>query len=281
MPFLVELQEELEEISTLKFISAAYTEASASKIIKIRKAFERNRTYYEEISNVYHIVSVSAELQKLKSKDELDKSKKKTLSIAVTSNQRFYGNLNINTMIEFAKNSAEKKSDLLVIGKTGVDYLEMTRFKKDFERVLFEKDTPTPEEIKSVADRMVDYGTVLVYYPKFVNMLSQTISVADVTEAPESGEVSEDEVIRHIFEPELLDMLNFFEKQVRVVLFNRVMLEADLSRTAARLLTMSGAEDRANELMKEKKIEIAKVKRNERNAELLDTFTGIKQWKKK
>ena len=74
-------------------------------------------------------------------------------------------------------------------------------------------------------------------------------------------------------------MIKFFDSQVRSILFKRVLLEADLARTAARLLSMSQAEERTDSEIKMKKVALKKVFRSFTNAQLLETFSGIKKWK--
>ena len=75
MPELIELREELTEITTLKYVSAAFLEAASARIVGIRKAFERNQEFYEEISQVYHTVKLSAEISKLKAQNKNDERK--------------------------------------------------------------------------------------------------------------------------------------------------------------------------------------------------------------
>jgi F0F1-type ATP synthase gamma subunit len=58
------------------------------------------------------------------------------------------------------------------------------------------------------------------------------------------------------------------------------MLEADLSRTAARLITMSSAEERSTALIKSKKTELHKIQASIANAKLLETFSGMSKWEK-
>jgi len=75
------------------------------------------------------------------------------------------------------------------------------------------------------------------------------------------------------------EMIKFFNTQVRWLLFQRIILESDMARTAARLLTMSQAEERTDFEIKKKKADLRKVIRSFTNAQLLDTFSGIKRWK--
>ena len=105
-----------------------------------------------------------------------------------------------------------------------------------------------------------EYGKISVYYPKFVSLLTQTVGVIDITQTAAVEEKDLEEEIHILFEPELKMMLEFFETQVRTLLFLRVMLETNLSRTAARLISMSAAEERADEMIRDKKSQLRKAK---------------------
>ena len=280
MPAIADLKEELEGFTTLKSISSAFTEASAAKIKNIRNAFEKNKEFWEEISHVYHLVQFNAIKQKrLKKKNETT-FRGKTISIALTSNQRFYGSINTNIINRFLIETEKQKTDLLVIGHTGIELIQTQRHGRPFKTMVFSKETPPQEELKKFLESLKEYTTIFVYYPKFVSLVTQTVGVADITQTASSAQKESEDEIHIIFEPELFKILDFFETQVRTLLFLRVILETNLSRTAARLISMSAAEERADELIKDKKAEIRKTKTSFINARLLETFTAMRKWKK-
>lgn len=282
MPVISDIRDQLGDLTTMQFISTAFTEASALKIKNIRAQFERNMTFYEEISNLYHLLKVSATSLNLK---HLDKKKGQTeklstLSVAVTSNMRFYGSLNVDTMSEYLKQIKTYETDCLVCGQTGIDYMSSAGSTKPFEKIVFARDVPTNEEVAQVLEHTRKYERVFVYYPKFVTILSQTIGRTDITQSAPTESINQQDLIQFIFEPELNNIIDFFEIQVRSLLFRRVMLEAELSRTAARLLVMSSAEERADTGVREKRMELGKALRTLKNIQLLETFSGMSKWKK-
>lgn len=275
MSTILELRAEVDDAMTLKLISQAFTEAAASKVQKIKDAFEQNRQFYEDISRVYHVVQASGEKLQLHAKKQKVKEKK-TLSVAVTSNQRFYGNINISIMQEFMSRTENQTTQLVVIGATGRDFLKSKLFERSYESILFKKDNPTLEESRAFLDKVGGYDQVFVYFPKFVTLMTQTVGVMDICQAAQAGETDSDQEFDILFEPEYSQILSFFQKQVQQLLFVRVMMEADLSRTAARMISMSGAEDRSNEIIKIKRLELRKLQTTIVNAKLLETFAALK-----
>jgi ATP synthase F1 gamma subunit len=283
MPTINELRAELDDVTTLKLISSAFTEASAARVQKIKKDFENNQQFFVEISRLYHLVQMSAKKQKDGENGKNGHGNKPdagTLSVAVTSNQRFYGNININIMTEYTAKTKKEETDLLVIGSTGRDFMKSVRDERHWDQLSFVKENPTAEEVASFLDKTAKYGKIIVYFPKFISLVRQDVGVTDITQTTETGSKIEDDEINMIFEPDLSMILDFFKRQVRALLFLRVMLESDLARTAARLITMSGAEERSNDMMKIKKRELRKLQTSITNAKLLETFAAMSGWKK-
>lgn len=274
MPTINELKAELDDAVTLKMISSAFTEASAARVQKIKKQFETNSQFYEEISHVYHLVRAANGGEQGRHVEK----KKGVMYVALTSNQRFYGNLNVTIMDRLLGDIRKEAMDkrLLVIGSTGRDYIQSRAEGLNYTVQLFEKENPVTKEVGSFLDSVKQYEPVLLYYPKFVSLVNQTVGVLDITQAAKAGEQLPADEVNILLEPEYSNMLAFFERQVRSLLFLRVILEADLARTAARLITMSSAEERSTGLIKQKKSQIRKIQSSIINAKLLETFAALK-----
>jgi ATP synthase F1 gamma subunit len=273
MPNIDELKAELDDAYTLKLISQAFAETAAAKLSKIRKNFEKNKQFYEEIGHLYRLVQTNATKAHVKA---MTKAKTgKDIGVAVTSNQRFYGNINVSIMRQFVEDMKKKEGDVMIIGNTGRDYMKTAGFERKYEERFFAKDYPTEAESKTFLDYIKDYKSVYLYYPKFMSLVRQEVGVIDITATAESDDKIIDEEVNVLFEPELSQIYEFFETQIRALLFLRVMLEADLARTAARLLTMSGAEERSDEMIKTKKLQVRKIQLSVLNAKLLETFSSM------
>lgn len=279
MPTIAELKGQLDDALTLRLISSAFTEASAASLQKIKKQFETNRQFYDEISHVYHLVRSGGE--KLKLAKNTPPPVLKNVSVAMTSNQRFYGNLNVNIMRGFLEAVEKDDTDVLVLGITGIDFMRSSGFKRPYKTLQFEKDILTTDDIKKFLDATNEYESIFIYFPKFVSLVTQTVGVIDITQAINPTDPTPEEEIHILFEPEYSLIVDFFRRQIRSLLLMHVLLEASLSRTSARLLTMSSAEERATEMMKVTKSQLRKIQLSINNARLLETFAGISKWKKK
>jgi len=284
MPTITEVREELDDSVTLQFVSSAFTEAAAARVQKIKEEFERNRQFFDDMTHLYHLVRISGKKVLPGKKGILGRAGPvegteetgKMLSVAVTSNQRFYGNINTNIMETYMRDTGAQQTDRLIIGSTGSDLLRSITYAHPFDRLIFAKDRPTADETQGFLNRIKPYRSVIIYYPKFVSLVSQTVGKLDICQAGKANETIPKEEINILFEPEYSQILEFFQLQVRSLLFLRVLLETDLARTAARLITMSGAEERAREIIKQKRSQLRKMQASIINIKLLETFNAMK-----
>lgn len=283
MSQVTDIKEQIKDLYTFKHISSAFTEAAAVKLRNIRQGFIRNDRFFEEISYIYHLVEMHTQQAKLSSRNLQENTAPKKLSVAFTSNQRFFGTINNEVMIRFLSDSKKFQTGRLVLGVTGISYLHSIDFREHFSTLQFASDLPNQQETFNFLNMIADYDQVTIYFPRFISFLKQEVASLDLTrKIPLASEKEKNRLkqeLNPIFEPDLPKMNQFFNSQVRNILFKRVLLETDLARTAARLLNMSQAEDRTDFEITVKKTELNKVLRSVTNAQLLETFSGIKKWK--
>ncbi|MCH7756546.1 F0F1 ATP synthase subunit gamma [Patescibacteria group bacterium] len=280
MPTIEEIRKDLSEVEMLKLMSQALLEVSALRIKSFKSEFESNRSFFDEMSDLYNLVKISA--GKLDVVIPETKKDNKPIFIAITSNHRFYGRLNIDVvnvlLSEFNKN---KGARILVIGATGKRYLEEAeQLERQPEFLVFKEDYPTPKETQMFLEKTKLFGRVFVCYPKFINLFVQKAVIVDITHTPEVESETKDKQVYHIFEPELESIAHFFETQVRKVLFVRIMLEAELSRIAARIAKMHSTEERSVEAIRQKRQELRREIFDLEDIRLLETFAGSKRWRK-
>src|SRR5690606_1077397 len=105
--------------------------------------------------------------------------------------------------------------------------------------------------------RLGDFSQVFMFYPTFINTFRQEVGMIDITYQPTVTTTGTLE-IGYIFEPDIDALLEFFETQVRLILFNRVLLETKMAQTGARLSKMQRAREEAGVRVKEQRREIHK-----------------------
>lgn len=274
-------QNELEDLETIGFVASALFDVSAEKISRLRAAFEKNKSFYDDIAGLYQSIKQTAyERGELPQKST---TVVQTVTVAFTSNIRFYGAVNAEVMRAFIGHmKSGAKSDYIVIGRTGKMLMENAPdVEKRASYYAFKEDEPTSEERKQFLKSVAPYSQVQMFYPSFLNVFSQKVVMQDITYTPHVEAVpGKTLTFDYIFEPELSKILDFFETKVRYLLFKRAMLESELARTASRLLAMNQAQDRSQEEIIHLRRLIRRDIANFNDLRLLESFSAISKWKK-
>lgn len=274
-----EQKEQLEEYEAISLVTSTLFEISAQNISHLRESFEKNRLFYADISDLYRVVKQTAIARGHLS--ELNPATLKGVSVAFTSNTRFYGSINTTIMETFLEHMKVTKRDCFVIGNTGRAFMEnFGNEKKRCAFFSFAGDQPTTQEMRQFLKKMAVYDQVYVFYPSFINVFHQDVVVLDITHTPTVDDSGAKELVDYIFEPELPKILSFFDTRVRYLLFQRAMLEAELARTAARLMSMSSAHERAGEAVRHARRMLRREIDTFNDMRLLETLAGARRWKR-
>ncbi len=271
MSIITELQEQLQTTQTAAFVTTMLRDISANRLQSIRSIFDANKAYYEELHELTALVAHYAEREGVALPQH---TKTGTLYIAVTANNRFYGNLNNYVMDRFARLVEDNNADGYVIGATGAQYLDQHDVPQVVGTTQFAGSTPSNSELQTVVDAMVPYASVVVVHPTFINSFEQKPAATDVTHRPTSVE-PDGPAVEYICEPELGEIMTFFQTQIRIVLLSRTLLETRLALTAARLMKMQRARERATERVKKEERHIHREISTIKNLRLLETFAGF------
>lgn len=268
-----EIDELIEQGNSLKQIAQAYSEIANQKIKRIRIEVERNRLFFEEILSVYNLIK---ELAAKKNKTSL--KPKKTISLVITSNYRFYGNINSDLIDFFVDQTQKIEADKILIGKAAVDFFRTSKVGNKYQEVIFKDDQPNAQELNSLVSLIKDYNQVLVFYSKFKTLLVQLPTVVDITASFQKKPQlngSKKENFRFIFEPQLSKILEFFDSQILILLLEATFLESEVSRTASRFISMDQAETEANKFIKQYEMLKAYIKRSLENNTILENFASM------
>ncbi len=273
MSAINELREELASTETAQFVTTMLRDISATKLQAIRTAYEANEKYFLELHALMQLLHTYAAEKDIAIPD----TEKKRVLVALTSNRRFYGTLNddvIATLIEL--HAADTTADCFIIGNTGQQIVERSGKLSISAHVSFAKDEPTPQEIHTVVEKLSHYAEVEVVHPTYVNAFQQNAVVTDVTHAPDLSDTPTQAPLEYLFEPDIPAMLDFFKTQIRLVLFERIVLETRLALTGARLMKMQRARERTEEMLVDERRVIHKEISTMQSMRLLETFTGFR-----
>jgi len=280
MSQLKDQKQQIEDINTARYISGTLRDISAIELGALMKRFGKNNMFYGELTDLYQLVwRISQQHIAVDAPRE-----HKALYVAYTTNRHFYGALNRNIMESFRERTGTN-DHCLIVGDTGRQ-IWMSQYKKrrKIDYLSFVGDTPTAKERHAFIDSVSEYDRVFVFYPRFVTVFTQEADVVDISFQPpevEPGSDTRSESIQYLLEPDIEEMITFFNTQVRNALFERILLETQLSRVAARLVKMDTADQNAEALLVRSRQALRQAYTSIASRQMLETLVGYIQWHKK
>lgn len=268
-----DIQTTINQANALKQIAMAYTEISSNKIKRIRILVEKNRNFLDELSIVYKVLKKRAQLRNL-----MPKKNGKTVSILITANEHFSGSINQDLTKYFVDMMHQQTTDQIVIGKTAIEWLDSIKYQMPNTKIILKKGYPESSELDVLVRLVKDYSQIIVYYPRMRTVMLQIPTSEDITQTAYLSEmkVAEDDAKKlFIFEPEFTKILAYFESQVTNLLLQQAFLEGELSRTAARLVSMDESQSNADKIIKQNVMTLDHAKKQTANGRLLETYASI------
>ncbi len=271
-----EIKEYIETGRTLKMMAEVYSDLAASRLERIRSQIEKNRQFAAQLALAYR--EVKSATRKIRLKDPVKKDK---LNVLLFSNHGYYLSME-NQLLDFYKNYQNNSGDLLIIGRSGPEILT-NAFTKPYDILIFDHDLPKPAEIGLAAQKIAVYEKINVFFPQLKTVAIHEPTMVDIsgeaiTQENDPNAVPEGGVA--ILEPEGAKMMEFFQSQILGLLLEQAFLEAELSRTAERFLTMDSAQQKADTYVKENNINLLRAESSLRGAAILEMSLGVLARKK-
>src|SRR3989344_4295153 len=163
-----EIDQLIEEVNSLKVLTQAFGEIASIKLTRIRSQIERNRLFFAEIAQIFKIVKNYG----AKKGFTLNKPKQ-TLSLLLTSNERFYGGIDAEVIRYFIEITTKYQTDRVVLGVTGKEYLKSMNYFHQITTLNFKADLPNDTELIQIAQLIKNYKQVIVFYPQITTILIQ------------------------------------------------------------------------------------------------------------
>lgn len=306
--------EELETINSLGEIAQAYEEISVVRMQKIRDAVLKADVFFSRLDTVYNDLKRSyrnqiLELAKKKggSKDmatqkvqTLAKNGRKAI-VFVSANAKLYGEIVGKIFSSFYEQSSKEDADIVIVGRVGKELFENKSGSKKYQYFELSDQNVTYEDLSEIANKLLSYDRVTVYYGRFINLANQTPvflnlsgdwqqeqqsnlpTPSEETEKPSNTRPSQQESPKQqgkkfLFEPDLENILSFFESQIFTSLFQQTLQDSQLARHASRIVAMEKALENISQ--KQALLEMQGKRASNRllNKKQLGTIAGISIW---
>ncbi len=289
---MIDVKKEINELGSFKEIAQTYQEVAALRMRKIKDFVLKNREFLSGLATVFARVKLSYEeglieflrSQGIKNEEQQQEYIEKMnftvkngrdALIFISANTGLYGDIIARVFDYFCKH-IDKKSDIVIVGKVGRLLFEQRFPGKEYAYYEISDRAPEPEIVNKMMHNLDAYEHIIVFHGEFKDILNQVPSQTSVSGDRLSLEVKEDlKRINCIFEPNIEEVFNFFEKEIKTTLFDQSIYESSLSKFTSRMVSLDSATSNAGEKLEKLKLQRDIIKHRKAEKEKNTTLSSV------
>lgn len=277
---------EISQLGSFLTLTRVYTDLASSRMKKTRDTVLKNRQFLANLNEVFTDVRVSYARDVINLGKTGKDSKKnitflshngKTVAVFLSANTGLYGDIIENTFQLFSRELIDKPDmEITLVGKLGLKYYQGTNNKKPYTYFDLSDKSYNQEELTDIIKHLVQYEEIRVYYPTYHSAVSQMPSRYSISAQTPISEIRESEANKtvYIFEPNLKDILVFFEKEIFASLLDQTIRESQLAKFAARIMALDRSGENIKEEIKKLSLLGSRVKHRTQNKKQLESLVS-------
>jgi F-type H+-transporting ATPase subunit gamma len=288
MPSLKDLRNRIDSVKSTKKITQAMKMVAASKLKKAQAFAEKGRNYSSGLEGIVKGLVSSSDQQSHPLLVGIEKEKKQSLLVVVSSDRGLCGGLNSNIVKNVRKKlvllkSENKKTTLICIGKKGYDQLVgINQDMFDFEvkyLTIGEMDYKTTEELgNKILSGFYDnkFDECIMFYNFFKSVIAQEIRSETLIPYPKEEKIIENDQEEKFYEyePDEDDVLDKILPKNFIVQMYKAILESRASEQGARMTAMDNATRNAGEMIDSLSLKYNRQRQAIITKELIEIISG-------
>lgn len=287
-----QIETEILRLMSLDAVTRGYSQIASIKMKKVRDGVLTSRDFLDEINNIFAEVldSYRREIIRLSKRLGLKKKKSKgdsitflahngrKVAVLLSANSGLYGDLIARTFKLFTESVRASDYEVTIIGLTGLALFQ--QFEPNRPYTYFDLPDSKLDYVKlaNIIKHLVSYEEIVIYYPKFENVVTQEPAVFSISAGTKLQSSSKGPRREYIFEPTLESILIFFETEIFNSLLEQTVSESQLAKYASRMLSLDRASERIGNRLKEIKIDKLKLSHKISNKKQLHSLSGVTLW---
>jgi F-type H+-transporting ATPase subunit gamma len=286
MANLKDLKTRINSVKSTQKITAAMKMVAAAKLRRAQEAAESGRPYADRMSRVTANLAAKADVN---SAPALLVGNGKTAIhlLVVLSADRglcggFNGSITRQTRTEVTRLQDEGKTvKLLMVGRKSADALRREYGKQFIDSIEGVQGTSVSfSDAASLGDTIRtgfeagDYDVCTMIYNKFVNAITQEITLTQLIPAEINAADDNDESISYEYEPEEGELLDSLLPRILSTQLYSALLESSAAELAARMTAMDNATRNAGDLIDRLTLVYNRTRQAAITSELIEIISG-------
>lgn len=280
---------ETQELTLLQTVTTVYGEIAAMWMKRARDSILDSRNFVDEIQHIFLTVFAlyAEEIKKLARKQRGKRKNQitflahngKDVAVFISANTGFYGDIIRQTFEQFLQDVRETNAEAVILGKQGLSMYIAEEPKRPYTHFEFSDEHINQEQLLGLVRHLVQYEQVRIYHGKFQTFLNQVATRDLIAADPYKWmEESKTKPAPHIFEPNIDQVLMFFEKQVFTSVLEQSVREAQLAKFASRIMVMDRAGENIRQRLKKVHNDYLKSAHRINNQKQLNQYASLRLW---
>jgi ATP synthase F1 gamma subunit len=282
-----EITQRIGTLNLLIGLTEAYSQVSSQRMKKIRDGVTSSRDFLSSIDGIFRELRNSqkrevAKLAKKKGGNTVTflAHNGKTASVFIAANAGLYGDIVGKVFNEFINEVRTQNTEVTIIGKFGLSLFLAAEPKRPYTYFDYPDYGDSPEDLSEITRHLVAYEQIHIHYGKFRNLAYQEptlVVIAAETELKDEG--TDEKITQYLFEPDLSDLLIFFEGEMFTSTFEQAIHEAQLAKFSSRMIAMDTAGEKVKDELKKAKIDHLKLTHYLAGKKQQSIFSSFHLWK--
>lgn len=283
-----DIQIQFEQIESLSTLVEVYGQIAAERMMKIRDAVLKNRTFLNSINEIFTdtLANYAKKLSDLLALGKLKINEGgrvtflshngKTVSVFISANTGFYGNVIhkvFDKYLEDLKNNPNFEATIM--GKVGRSLFVESMPDKPFTFFDIPDYGVSSSVLDEIIKHLVQYEEIRIYYAEYKSVVTQEPTKRSIVAGTPIQKKIDAPKTTYIFEPSVEAILTFFETQIFASLFDQSLRESQLAKCASRMLAMQVAQENISKRKKELAIQRFKIAHQIREKKQIDGLSSI------
>lgn len=284
MSYSKDITKEINQVSSLKVLTEVYGQIASIRMRKIRGFVLKNREFLANIESIFKdaLDYYAQKLSVLVAQGKIKEGGKvtflahngKTVSVLVSANTGFFGEVVKETYKSFLDGIRKEDVEVTIIGRLGRSLFleeEPNRPYTYFELPDYGTDLA---KLSETIKHLVQYEEIKVYYGKFYSVVTQKPTTFSIAAGKPIVRNVKKLDVAYIFEPSVEKILMFFETQIFASLFDQAIRESQLAKFASRILSMDRANENIRKKLSDLNLEGLKISHNIANRKQLNSLSS-------
>ncbi len=204
------------------------------------------------------------------------------VTVLFTSSGRFAGGISNKVIEQFLAQLPQMNSDVVVVGEKGKEVVPNITTKRPVQYFDINIDNPDLEQVDALLAYLRQYASISVFTGKFENLVSQVPAAYNITghevlrttQQPQNREETE-----YLFEPEVKEIVDFFDAQVTASLFDKTVAESKLASLGSRIMALEAARTNISDQAQALSRRARRLKKKQSRRKQFNRLSGSTLWR--